>query len=195
MSGKRKKGAGKAAPRAYGRLTRQERNTVQRMLERGASCRQIARELGRSTSTVSSEVASHRFVTAPRERRGERVDDYCSFLFGRPHRHYSTALNRASFEARGGFLNGNSLRLRKLKLRRKRFKGKGGSRNTEFIRECHTARTGIPFCIAFLSTPMHSSNLCLAQHPSQHSRSITLALFFVGPPAKNKSLDFYLAHI
>ena len=102
MSGKRKKGAGKAAPRAYGRLTRQERNTVQRMLERGASCRQIARELGRSTSTVSSEVASHRFVTAPRERRGERVDDYCSFLFGRPHRHYSTALNRASFEARGG---------------------------------------------------------------------------------------------
>ena len=74
MSGKRKKGAGKAAPRAYGRLTRHERNTVQRMLERGASCRQIARELGRSPSTVSSEVASHRFVTAPRERRGERVD-------------------------------------------------------------------------------------------------------------------------
>ena len=74
MSGKRKKGAGKAAPRAYGRLTRHERNTVQRMLERGASCRQIARELGRSPSTVCSEVASHRFVTAPRERRGERAD-------------------------------------------------------------------------------------------------------------------------
>ena len=74
MSGKRKKGAGKAAPRAYGRLTRHERDTLQRMLERGASCRQIARELGRSPSTVCSEVASHRFVTAPRERRGERVD-------------------------------------------------------------------------------------------------------------------------
>ncbi len=74
MSGKSKKGAGKAAPRAYGRLTRHERDTVQRMLKRGASCRQIARELGRSPSTVSSEVASHRFVTAPRERRGERVD-------------------------------------------------------------------------------------------------------------------------
>ena len=28
MSGKRKKGAGKAAPRAYGRLTRHERDTV-----------------------------------------------------------------------------------------------------------------------------------------------------------------------
>lgn len=74
MSGKRKKGSGKAAPRAYGRLTRHERDTVQRMLERGASCRQIARELGRSPSTVCSEVASHRFVTAPRERRGERMD-------------------------------------------------------------------------------------------------------------------------
>lgn len=74
MSGKRKKGAGKAVPRAYGRLTRHERDTVQRMLERGASCRQIARELGRSPSTVCSEVASHRFVTAPRERCGERVD-------------------------------------------------------------------------------------------------------------------------
>ena len=74
MSGKRKKGTGKAVPRAYGRLTRHERDTVQRMLERGASCRQIARELGRSPSTVCSEVASHRFVTAPRERRGERVD-------------------------------------------------------------------------------------------------------------------------
>ena len=74
MSGKKKRGSARAVPRAYGRLTRHERDTVQRMLERGASCRQIARELGRSPSTVCSEVASHRFVTAPRERRGERVD-------------------------------------------------------------------------------------------------------------------------
>ena len=44
------------------------------MLERGASCREIARELGRSPSTVSAEVSSHRFVTAPKSRRGERVD-------------------------------------------------------------------------------------------------------------------------
>ena len=73
MSGKRKKGSAKAAPRAYGRLTRHERDTVQRMLERRASCREIARELGRSPSTVSAEVASHRFVTAPKPRRGERV--------------------------------------------------------------------------------------------------------------------------
>lgn len=74
MSGKKKRGSARAVPRAYGRLTRHERDTVQRMLERGASCREIARELGRSPSTVSAEVASHRFVTAPRERRGERVD-------------------------------------------------------------------------------------------------------------------------
>ena len=74
MSGEKKRGSARAVPRAYGRLTRHERDTVQRMLERGASCRQIARELGRSPSTVSSEAASHRFVTAPKARRGERVD-------------------------------------------------------------------------------------------------------------------------
>ena len=74
MSGKKNRGSARAVPRAYGRLTRHERDTVQRMLERGASCREIARELGRSPSTVSAEVASHRFVTAPKSRRGERVD-------------------------------------------------------------------------------------------------------------------------
>ena len=74
MSGKKRKGSARAVPRSYGRLTRHERDTVQRMLERGASCREIARELGRSPSTVSAEVASHRFVTAPKARRGERVD-------------------------------------------------------------------------------------------------------------------------
>ncbi len=74
MSGKNGKGAARAVPRAYGRLTRHERDTIQRMLERRASCREIARELGRSPSTVSVEVSSHRFVTAPKPRRGERVD-------------------------------------------------------------------------------------------------------------------------
>ena len=73
MSGKKKSGSARTVPRAYGRLTRHERDTVQRMLERRASCREIARELGRSPSTVSAEVASHRFVTAPKPRRGERV--------------------------------------------------------------------------------------------------------------------------
>ena len=58
MSGKKKRGSARAVPRSYGRLTRHERDTVQRMLERRASCREIARELGRSPSTVSAEVAS-----------------------------------------------------------------------------------------------------------------------------------------
>ena len=58
MSGKSRKGASTAAPRAYGRLTRHERDTVQRMLERRASCREIARGLGRSPSTVSAEMPS-----------------------------------------------------------------------------------------------------------------------------------------
>ena len=75
MSGKRKSGPARAVPRAYGRLTRHERDTVQRMLERRASCREIARELGRSPSTVSAEVASHRFVTAPKPRRGIDADE------------------------------------------------------------------------------------------------------------------------
>ncbi|MDD7199691.1 MAG: hypothetical protein PUH37_07025, partial [Parafannyhessea umbonata] len=43
MSGNKKSGSARAVPRAYGRLTRHERDTVQRMLERRASCREIAR--------------------------------------------------------------------------------------------------------------------------------------------------------
>ena len=41
------------------------------MLGKGASCRAIAAELGRAPSTVSNEVAAHRFVVAPRAERGE----------------------------------------------------------------------------------------------------------------------------
>ena len=61
----------KPSGRSYGRLTRHERNTVERMLERNRSAREIAAELGRSPSTVTREVAAHRFVTAPRSRYGE----------------------------------------------------------------------------------------------------------------------------
>lgn len=39
-----------------GSLTRYERDTVQRMLERGASCKPIVRSLGRSPSMANSEV-------------------------------------------------------------------------------------------------------------------------------------------
>ena len=103
MSGKRKKGAGKAAPRAYGRLTRHERDTVQRMLERGASCRQIARELGRSPSTVSAEVASHRFVTAPKARRGERVDASADLSAVSVNLFFTSFAKQARRSRKGGF--------------------------------------------------------------------------------------------
>lgn len=67
MAKKGKRGVG----RAYARLTRAERNSIERMLDRGESCRSIARELGRSPSTVSDEVARHRYVTSPKPMAGE----------------------------------------------------------------------------------------------------------------------------
>lgn len=69
MSGKGRK----TVRRVYAEFTRRERDTVQRIIEHGRSCRKIARELGRSTSMVSAEVTSHRFVTVP-ERCDERTD-------------------------------------------------------------------------------------------------------------------------
>ncbi|WP_346675688.1 helix-turn-helix domain-containing protein [Enorma phocaeensis] len=45
---------GKAGGRAYARLARHERNTIELMLDKGASCRAIARKLGRAPSTVSN---------------------------------------------------------------------------------------------------------------------------------------------
>ena len=68
----RKKAKGKAAEgRSYSRLTRHERNSIERMLDQGKGCREIARELGRAPSTVANEVARRRFVTAPRSMYGE----------------------------------------------------------------------------------------------------------------------------
>ena len=61
----------KAPGRPYARLTRAERNSIERMLDRGDSCRAIARELGRSPSTVSDEVARHRYVTSPKSMAGQ----------------------------------------------------------------------------------------------------------------------------
>lgn len=65
------KGGKSPSERSYSRLDRHERNAIERMLDRGMSCRSIASELGRSPSTVAGEVARHRFVTAPRARYGE----------------------------------------------------------------------------------------------------------------------------
>lgn len=61
----------KPSERAYARLTRHERQAIERMLDRGKGCREIAREIGRAPSTVANEVERHRFVTSPRALRGE----------------------------------------------------------------------------------------------------------------------------
>ena len=71
------------AERSYARLTRHERNSIERMLDRGKGAREIARELGRSPSTVANEVARHRFVTAPRSRYGEQAPADLSGACGR----------------------------------------------------------------------------------------------------------------
>ena len=61
----------KPSERSYARLTKHERQTIERMLDRGKGCREIAGELGRAPSTVANEVGRHRFVTSPRALRGE----------------------------------------------------------------------------------------------------------------------------
>lgn len=71
MPKKRGKGGKGPSERSYARLTRHERQTIERMLDRGRGCREIAREIGRAPSTVASEVERHRFVTSPRAHYGE----------------------------------------------------------------------------------------------------------------------------
>ena len=71
MPKKRGKGGKGPSERSYARLTRHERQTIERMLDRGKGCREIAREIGRAPSTVASEVERHRFVTSPRAHYGE----------------------------------------------------------------------------------------------------------------------------
>ncbi|MBP3885357.1 MAG: hypothetical protein J6D54_10565 [Olsenella sp.] len=48
-------------------MARYENNYIERMLDWGASCREIVCELGRAPSAVAGEVARHRFpaATAP----------------------------------------------------------------------------------------------------------------------------------
>ena len=63
----------KKAPseRAYARLTRHERQAIERMPDRGKGCREIAREIGRAPSTVADEAERRRLATSPRALRGE----------------------------------------------------------------------------------------------------------------------------
>ena len=78
---------GKRRQKRYRRLDRAERAAIQNGLERGWSCRRMARELGRSPSTVADEVSRNRTV-AKGPGKGERVrgvpDDACPRLLSWP---------------------------------------------------------------------------------------------------------------
>lgn len=78
---------GKRRQKRYRRLDRAERAAIQNGLERGWSCRRMARELGRSPSTVADEVSRNRTV-AKGPGKGERVrgvpDDACPKLLSWP---------------------------------------------------------------------------------------------------------------
>ena len=63
---------GKKQRKRYRRLDRAERAAIQSGLDKGRSCRQMARDLGRSPSTVADEVARNRTV-AKGPGKGERV--------------------------------------------------------------------------------------------------------------------------
>ena len=78
---------GKKQRKRYRRLDRAERAAIQSGLDKGRSCRQMARDLGRSPSTVADEVARNRTV-AKGPGKGERVrgvpDDACPKLLSWP---------------------------------------------------------------------------------------------------------------
>ena len=59
----------KRRQKRYRRLDRAERAAIQNGLERGWSCRRMARELGRSPSTVADEVAGEAAESAEKAAR------------------------------------------------------------------------------------------------------------------------------
>ena len=73
---------------AYHRLDKTERVAIERGLEKGRSCRQIAKDLGRAASTTHSKIDRVRVITRSRNK-GERVqefpDDVCPALLSWPH--------------------------------------------------------------------------------------------------------------
>jgi FixJ family two-component response regulator len=48
---------------SYRRIDLRERKAIEHALDRGTSCRSIARDLGRSASTIHDEVVRNRVVT------------------------------------------------------------------------------------------------------------------------------------
>lgn len=78
----------KDAPKPYRRLDKADRIAIERSLDERKSCRQMARELGRSPSTVADEVARNRTVSrGPNKggRAGGAPDDACPRLLSWPH--------------------------------------------------------------------------------------------------------------
>lgn len=74
--------------RRYRRLDRAERAAIERGLDKSRSAREIARDLGRSQSSIADEVKRNRTVTRG-PGKGERVgavpDNACSRLLAWPH--------------------------------------------------------------------------------------------------------------
>ena len=78
---------GERASKPYRRLDRSERAAIERGLDKRKSCRQMARELGRSPSTVADEVARNRTVCrGPNKggRAGTAPGDACPRLMSWP---------------------------------------------------------------------------------------------------------------
>ena len=75
-------------PKAYRRLDKAERAAIERGLDKRKSCRQMARELGRSPSTVADEVARNRTVSRGPNKGGRASaapEDACPKLASWPH--------------------------------------------------------------------------------------------------------------
>ena len=85
MLKERRRGRKGPSERSYARLTRYERQTIERMLDQGKGCREIAREIDRAPSTVANEVGRHGFVTSLRARHGERAPDAVALAAACPH--------------------------------------------------------------------------------------------------------------
>lgn len=68
-------------PPKYKRLNRAERNTIEHLLDKNKSIREIAEVLGRASSTIKREVDRYRTVCAPKARTGELapkdIEDVC----------------------------------------------------------------------------------------------------------------------
>ena len=78
----------KNAPKPYRRLDKADQIAIERGLDKRKPCRQMARELGRSPSTIADEVARNRTVSRG-PGKGGRVpatpEDACPKLLEWPH--------------------------------------------------------------------------------------------------------------